>query len=111
MDVIVTLDRPVPGQSRRRVKEIVEVRRNIDHRGVVFVGLNKVFDLRSSGTKVREWAKDGAFRLRAQTASCKDYVRVFERATEGLKFALEEDSIDLVTSLVEELWCDEHDIA
>ena len=111
MDVIVTLDRPVPGQSRRRVKEIVEVRRDIDHRGVVFVGLNKVFDLRSSGTKVREWAKDGAFRLRAQTASCKDYVRVFERATEGLKFALEEDSIDLVTSLVEELWCDEHDIA
>ncbi len=110
MDVIVTLDRPVPGQSRRRVKEIVEVRRDIDHRGVVFVGLNKVFDLRSSGTAVKAWAKDGAFRLRAQTASCKDYVQVFERATEGLRFALEEDSIDSVTSLVEELWCDEHDI-
>ena len=108
MDVIVTLDRPVPGQSRRHVKEIVEVRRDIDHRGVVFVGLNKVFDLRSSGTEVREWAKDGAFRLRAQTVSCKDYIQVFERATDGLRFALEEDSIDSVTSLVEELWCDEH---
>lgn len=110
MDVIVTLDRPVPGQSRRHVKEIVEVRRDIDHRGVAFVGLNKVFDLRSSGTEVREWAKDGAFRLRAQTASCKDYIQVFERATDGLRFALEEDSIDSVTSLVEELWSDEHHI-
>jgi type IV secretory pathway ATPase VirB11/archaellum biosynthesis ATPase len=30
MDVIVTLDRPVPGQSRRYVKEIVEVRRDLD---------------------------------------------------------------------------------
>ncbi len=110
MDVIVTLDRPVPGQSRRHVREIVEVRRSIDHRGVVFVGLNKVFDLRRSGTEVRGWAKDGAFRLRAQTASCKDYVQVFEKAIEGLRFALEKDSIDLVTSLVEELWCGEHNM-
>jgi hypothetical protein len=92
------------------VTEIVEVRRDIDHRGVVFVGLNKVFDLRSSGTEVREWAKDGAFRLRAQNARCKDYVQVFERAVDGLRFALEEDSIDSVTSLVGELWCNEYDI-
>ena len=110
MDVIVTLDRPVPGQSRRQVREIVEVRRDIDHRGVVFVGLNKVFDSRSSGTEVREWATDGAFRLRAQTAGCKDYVQVLEKATEGLRFALEGNSINSVTSLVQELWCDEHDI-
>jgi len=111
MDVIVTLDRPVPGQSRRYVKEIVEVRRDIDHRGVIFVGLNNVFDSLSSGTEVRKWAKDGAFRLRAQTVSCKDYAQVFEKAVEGLRFALEESSIDSVTSLVGELWCGEHDKA
>ena len=110
MDVIVTLDRPVPGQSRRHVREIVEVRRDIDHRGVVFVGLNKVFDLRNPGAEVGRWAKDGAFRLRAQIVSCKDYAQVFEKATEGLIFALEEAAIDSVTSLVEELWCVEHDI-
>ena len=111
MDVIVTLDRPVPGQSRRYVKEIVEVRRDIDHRGVIFVALNNVFDSLSSGTEVKGWAKDGAFRLRAQTVSCKDYVQVFEKAVEGLRFALEESSIDSVTSLVGELWCGEHDKA
>ena len=111
MDVIVTLDRPVPGQSRRHVKEIVEVRRDIDHRGVVFVGLNKVFDLRNPGAKTGRWAKDGAFRLRAQTASCKDYAQIFEKATEGLRFALEEADIDSVPSLIEELWCSEHDSA
>jgi flagellar protein FlaI len=110
MDVIVTLDRPVPGQSRRHVKEIVEVRRDIDHHGVVFVGFNNVFDSRSPGAKVEKWAKDGAFRLRAQTASCKDYAQVFEKATEGLRFALGEAGIDSVTSLVEELWCSEHDM-
>jgi hypothetical protein len=109
MDVIVTLDRPVPGQSRRHVREIVEVRRDIDQRGVVFVGLNKVFDLRNPGAEVGRWAKDGAFRLRAQIASCKDYAQMFEKATEGLIFALEEAAIDSVTSLVEELWCGEHD--
>jgi hypothetical protein len=90
------------------VKEIVEVRRDIDHRGVVFVGLNKVFDLRDPGTKTGRWAKDGAFRLRAQTAGCKDYAQVFEKATEGLRFALEEADIDSVPSLIEELWCGEH---
>jgi len=110
MDVIVTLDRLVPGQSRRQVKEIVEIRRDIDQRGVVFVGLNKVFDLRSSEPEARKWTKDGAFRLRAQAASCKDYVRVFEKAEESLRFALEENSIDWVISLVEGLWYDEHNI-
>ncbi|MGY5861266.1 MAG: ATPase, T2SS/T4P/T4SS family [Candidatus Thorarchaeota archaeon] len=111
MDVIVTLDRPVPGQSRRHVKEIVEVRRDIDHRGVVFVGLNKIFDLQNLGTEVGKWAKDGAFRLRAQTASSKNYAQVFEKAAEGLRFALEEAAIDSMPSLVEELWCGAHDIA
>jgi flagellar protein FlaI len=110
MDVIVTLDRPMPGQSRRHVTEIVEVRRDIGHCGVVFVGLNKVFDFRNPGVEVGRWAKDGAFRLRAQIASCKDYAQVFEKAAEGLRFALEEDAIDSVPSLVEELWCGEHDI-
>jgi hypothetical protein len=110
MDVIVTLDRPMPGQSRRHVTEIVEVRRDIGHCGVVFVGLNKVFDFRNPGVKVGRWAKDGAFRLRAQIASCKDYAQVFEKAAEGLRFALEEDAIDSVPSLIEELWCGEHDI-
>jgi len=110
MDVIVTLDRPVPGQSRRYVQEIVEVRRDIGHRGVVFVGLNKVFDLRNPGAEIGRWVNDGAFRLRAKISSCQDYAQVFEKAIEGLRLALEESAINSVPSLVEELWCGEHDM-
>jgi len=58
MDLIVTLERPKPGESKRRVKEIVETRRKKVDGLLQFSGLNVVYDFKEGQG---DWAHDGAF--------------------------------------------------
>ncbi|MFX1482614.1 MAG: ATPase, T2SS/T4P/T4SS family [Promethearchaeota archaeon] len=58
MDMIVTLERPIPGKSNRRVKEIAEIRKSKDNGLLLFSGLNVVYDARKGYS---DWAQDGAF--------------------------------------------------
>ena len=60
MDLIVTLERPKPGESIRYVKEIVEIRKGIENGLVTFMGINSVYD--SISKIVGHFAEDGAFR-------------------------------------------------
>ncbi len=60
MDLIVTLERPKPGESIRYVKEIVEIRKGIKNGLLTFMGINSVYD--SISKNVGHFVDDGAFR-------------------------------------------------
>jgi Flp pilus assembly CpaF family ATPase len=64
MDVIVTLERPKPGESKRIVNEIVEIRRKEVNGLLQFSGLNVVYDVNQGVSD--NWARDGAFMNRAR---------------------------------------------
>ncbi|NWF94701.1 MAG: Flp pilus assembly complex ATPase component TadA [Candidatus Thorarchaeota archaeon] len=73
IDMIVTLVKPAPGSSARRVSQIVEVRRTVKDGVVEFLGLNEVFDWKC-GVLSQSWAKDGAFLMRAREAGVGTHV-------------------------------------
>lgn len=60
MDLIVTLERPKPGESIRYVKEIVEIRKGIKNGLLTFMGINSVYD--SISKNIGHFVDDGAFR-------------------------------------------------
>jgi len=70
MDLVVTLERPKPGESFRRVKEIVEIRRGIQEGLVSYLGTNVLYDIANPNT-IR-WAPDGAFQTLAKSLGIKD---------------------------------------
>jgi len=61
MDIIIVLNRPLPGKSHRRIIEVSEIRRcNID--GINnLTGLNKLYDINETCNIVERLADDGAF--------------------------------------------------
>ncbi len=70
MDLVVTLERPKPGESLRRIKEIVEIRRGIHDGLVTYLGTNVLYDVTSPTTI--HWAPDGAFQTLARSLGIKD---------------------------------------
>ncbi|MBN2229910.1 MAG: type II/IV secretion system ATPase subunit [Candidatus Thorarchaeota archaeon] len=68
MDLIVTLERPIPGQSLRRVSEIVEIRRGKENGLQTFLGTNTIYD----GEELGDWADDGAFMIHARNAGIEN---------------------------------------
>ncbi|MHA1964359.1 MAG: ATPase, T2SS/T4P/T4SS family [Candidatus Thorarchaeota archaeon] len=72
MDVIVTLERSRPGESKRRVSEIIEIRRKVVDGLLKFSGLNVVYD---SNQGVRNnWEHDGAFMTRARNLGVESHI-------------------------------------
>jgi type IV secretory pathway ATPase VirB11/archaellum biosynthesis ATPase len=72
MDVIVTLEKPKPGESKRRVSEIIEIRRNIKDGLLGFSGLNVVYDVDKGVCD--NWSIDGAFMNRAREYGVESHV-------------------------------------
>ena len=64
MDLIVTLERPKPGESKRQVKEIVEIRKGSIDGLLTFEGINTIYDRISK--KIGPFVEDGAFRILAK---------------------------------------------
>jgi len=91
MDVLVTLDRPRLATSRRRVREIVEIRRGFEEGLLVLRGLNTVYDCDQPVTDPEIWADDGAFLLHAREQGLESHVPALEALT-GLISALERNS-------------------
>jgi flagellar protein FlaI len=85
MDVIVTMDRPVPGHSRRRVREIVEVRRKHEHGMTVFMGLNRIYDGFDSNQMVDGLVTDGAFNVRALELGVADSISSLDYNIQSIK--------------------------
>ena len=76
MDLIVTLERPKPGESIRHVKEIVEIRKGIQNGLITFLGINIVYD--SSSKNIGSFAEDGAFRTLARSLGIKNHEQALQ---------------------------------
>jgi Flp pilus assembly CpaF family ATPase len=108
MDVIVTLERPVPGESKRRVREIVEIRRKLIDGLVCLVGLNTVFVIDRTSSGQSGWAKDGAFILRAQEQGADSHLTAYEALIDELaRMSYESNNAETVP-IGERLWKSGH---
>ncbi|MHA1576354.1 MAG: ATPase, T2SS/T4P/T4SS family [Candidatus Thorarchaeota archaeon] len=103
MDLIVTLERPKPGESTRHVKEIVEIRKGIQDGLLTFLGINTVYD--SISKKVGRFVEDGAFRTLARSLGVNNH----EQALNSLikTFHSNNENLDL-EKLSEDMWAYGH---
>ncbi|MFW9925183.1 MAG: ATPase, T2SS/T4P/T4SS family [Candidatus Thorarchaeota archaeon] len=77
MDVLVSLERPKPAESKRYVREIVEVKSMLNSGLTEFVGLNTIYD----GLNPRmmpSWSDDGSFRRSTLAHGMKDHSLAFD---------------------------------
>ncbi|MFX1485285.1 MAG: ATPase, T2SS/T4P/T4SS family, partial [Promethearchaeota archaeon] len=102
MDLIVTLERPRPGESIRRVKEIVETRREKYDGLTQFSGLNVVYDARNGHG---DWAHDGAFLSYANEVGIDSPIQALNSLFDLLTKEIHEDRIDILS---EQLWSNGH---
>jgi Flp pilus assembly CpaF family ATPase len=102
MDLIVTLERPVPGESKRRVKEITEVRRKKVDGLLQFSGLNEVYDARRGHSN---WAHDGAFLSYARDLGYESHVPALGNLTEIVTTGSYNSDLELLS---EHLWSKGH---
>jgi Flp pilus assembly CpaF family ATPase len=103
MDLIVTLERPKPGESTRRVKEIVEIRKGTKDGLLTFVGTNIVYD--SISKKIGTFAEDGAFRTSARNVGIDNH----EQALNSLIATLSNDEKSMnLEKLSETMWAHGH---
>ncbi|MFW9793345.1 MAG: ATPase, T2SS/T4P/T4SS family [Candidatus Thorarchaeota archaeon] len=102
MDLIVTLERPKPGESKRRVKEIVEVRRSKVDGFLQFLGLNTVYDAIKG---LDDWAGDGAFLTHARDLGIDSHVSALANLEKAITNDLKNSKIGIVS---EQLWSKGH---
>ena len=62
---------PKPGESKRQVKEIVEIRKGIQNGLLTFLGINIVYD--SISKNVGSFAEDGAFKTLARSLGINNH--------------------------------------
>ncbi|MHA2378007.1 MAG: ATPase, T2SS/T4P/T4SS family [Candidatus Thorarchaeota archaeon] len=106
VDLIVTMERPVPGRSYRRVDQIVEVRREIVDGFLVFSGLHSIYDWCDSESV--QWAMDGAFMFHAHRVGAESHVPAFEAVLECLKHEASSSPRELSLPLSDRLWGEGH---
>jgi type IV secretory pathway ATPase VirB11/archaellum biosynthesis ATPase len=104
MDLIVTLERPIPGESRRRVKEIAEIRRKVTDGLVCFSGLNEILTTDKASSGQVGWVDDGAFVLRSQEQGVESPFSAYEAVIEELAKMLRESISEYTTPIGERLW-------
>ena len=71
MDFIVTLEKPKPGESLRRVKEIIEIRKGMKDGLLEFLGTNTLYDVMNPN--VIHWEQDGIFQTLAKSLGINDH--------------------------------------
>jgi hypothetical protein len=103
MDLIVTLERPKPGESTRRVKEIVEIRKGVQNGLLTFLGINTVYD--SISKKISPFEEDGSFRTLARSIGIENH----EQALNSLIATFQNDNKNVnLEKLSESMWAHGH---
>jgi len=103
MDLIVTLEKPIPGKSERRIKEIVEIRRGIVDGILEFCGLNRVYD---SGQGLSDnWSHDGSFMTHARDLGVESHVPALENLIEVIRDNLHQYDLEMLS---EKMWFNGH---
>lgn len=103
MDLIVTLERPVPGKSKRRIGEIVEIRKSSVEGLLEFRGLNKVYD--SSQGINENWSEDGAFMTRARDFGVESHIPALENLIKTIRCSLHQSDFEVLS---EKMWFNGH---
>ncbi|TFG35072.1 hypothetical protein EU527_00290 [Candidatus Thorarchaeota archaeon] len=103
MDLIITLERPKPGESRRHIKEITEIRKGVQDGVLTFLGINTIYESETN-TRYR-LAKDGAFSIHAKNNGIEDPENVIKLLVRILQN--NEKHIDFET-ILERLWIQGH---
>ncbi|MFW9806978.1 MAG: ATPase, T2SS/T4P/T4SS family, partial [Candidatus Thorarchaeota archaeon] len=99
MDVIVTLERAKPGESKRQVSEIIEIRRKEVNGLLEFSGLNVVYDNKQG--IVDNWAQDGAFISRARNLGFESHIPALKNLIQKMIQSSSNINID---ELSEKMW-------
>ncbi|MFW9886718.1 MAG: ATPase, T2SS/T4P/T4SS family [Candidatus Thorarchaeota archaeon] len=102
MDLIVTMVRPVPGESIRRVSEIVEVQRKVSDGLLKFVGLSTVYNCNSS--QDLHWAKDGAYLSYARAAGHESHIQAYDEIVDLLSKRLRTSDKNNNRTLEKDIW-------
>ena len=99
MDLIVTLERPKPGESIRYVKEIVEIRKGVQNGLLTFLGINTVYD--NISKNIGRFVEDGSFKTLAKSLGIDNH----EQALNSLitTFQNYSENLDL-EKLSENMW-------
>lgn len=105
MDLIVTLVRPRPGESKRVVSEVVEVCRDYDNGLVTFSGLNSIYSSQTGITN--EWARNGPFMIIAKSLGLESH----KPALEKLMMLISDSSEFNIASVPSLLWSASHPFA
>ncbi len=104
LDLIVTLERPRPGESSRYVKEIVEIKRR-NNKGIVeFRGLNLLYEKNNSATSII-WSEEGAFSHSAKEHGIRSHIKSYEKLVKLLRRKIIDGSND-VSDISKTLWSD-----
>jgi Flp pilus assembly CpaF family ATPase len=102
MDLIVTMVRPVPGESTRRVREIVEVQRKVSEGVLEFVGLNTVYSFNSP--QDLHWAMDGAYLSYARAAGHESHIQAYNEIVDLLSERLQTADKSNDRTLGKDIW-------
>jgi Flp pilus assembly CpaF family ATPase len=105
MDLIVTLERPRPGESKRVVSEIVEVCRGHSDGLVKFTGLSQIYSV--NGGLTTEWSSEGSFLSMADKLGLSTHMP----ALEGLITLIDSSSNLDIGTIPSLLWTAKHPIA
>ena len=90
--IIATMDRPVPGKSQRRLREIVEIRKKYEDGMTTFIGLNRIYNGLDSEQLADGWICDGALNVRAQELGVDDYLLSLRSFIEHIKEQVRQSS-------------------
>ncbi|PNX52400.1 MAG: hypothetical protein BV458_09785 [Thermoplasmata archaeon M9B2D] len=83
MDLIITLERPKPGESLRYVKEIVEIRKGMKDGLLEFLGTNVLYDV--TNPNIIHWAQDGIFQILARSLDIENHQSVIDTLIETVR--------------------------
>jgi len=111
MDLIVTMERSTPGEATRRVKEVVEVRRQVTDGLLRFVGLNTVLSSQLPKPRIPKWAEDGAFVIHSREQSIQSHVPAYEKLLHELESGIGGSGTDTTMFIGERLWKSGHPFA
>ncbi|MHA1881688.1 MAG: ATPase, T2SS/T4P/T4SS family [Candidatus Thorarchaeota archaeon] len=107
MDVIVTLDRPIPGESFRQVREIVEIRRDVKEGITGFVGLHKLYDSQNPSERI-EFAQDGAYQRNALNVGSNNPMTAYDEVVRIMEQLVHSKDSSVMVNLGEILWSSGH---
>jgi len=109
LDLIVTLERPRPGESFRYVKEIAEIKRR-GNRGITeFSGLNLIYD-RLNPIVSDSWSKDGAFCNSANVNGIENHILAYDALVRIIQKKIVDGSNDM-SNIGKALWSNSHPLA